>query len=280
VQTIKAKRKTYTPDDYAFLIKEFNVAMTEVPKLNPDRNKWDIEGDWSGTGIIHFVDAGYQGKFAAFADFDCRTIKLANYGQPAARISFFQKYIYWVLKETSLNQHEKEHWINTHLDAEYIELQILSDKCESGHYTGTKLSEVRGDIGERYHKIKDWQNVLDNLNGFEIAVSNYERRRQYCTMNYKFLQSDLTYANSDVHMLNPQKDRLGNITQLRYNIVFIDMEEILRPHPHQHKEIDKFLGSFILSTSPKRQQQLYAKPKQSLPDVEQVESPGSEVTQS
>ena len=270
MQTIKAKRKKYAPDDYAVLIRELNVAMTEVPKLTPNRDTWDIEGDWLGTGVIHFVDARYQNRFDTFADFDCRTIKLANHGKPATRISFFQKFIYWVLKETNLNQEEKERWINTEIDAEYIDLQILSDKCETNHYTGAKLSEMRGEIGQRYQGIKDWQHVLDNLDGFEIAVSNYARRRQYCTMNYKYLQRDLTYANTEVHMLNPQKDRLGFVSQLRYNIIFIDMEEITRPHPHQHKEIDKFLNSFGLSTNPKRQQQIYAKPKRSLPNVEQI----------
>jgi len=267
MQTIRPKRKTYDADTYTVLISELNIAMTEVPKLQPNRDTWDIEGDWSGTGTMHFVDGRYQSTFAPFADFDCRSIKLANYGQPAARISFFQKLRYWVLKESNLNDKEKRQWIDQYLDREFIDLQILQDKCDEGAYTGAKLSKIRGDMAGRHQELNTWQHVLDNLDEFEIAVSNYARRHHYCTMNYKYLTAGMTYANSDVHMLNPQKDREGNITQLRYNIVFIDMDEILRPHPHQHKEIDSFLNSFPLATM-YGSQQIYAKPKQILPDVD------------
>ena len=272
MQTIRPKRKTYPPDTYAVLIRELNQAMTEVPKLKPDRDSWDVEGDWSGTGTIHFVDSRYQPVFASFADFDCRTIKLTNYGQPAARISFFQKFRYWVLKESSLNEKEKHQWVSNYLDKEFIDLQILQDKCDQNTYTGAKLSQVRGEIAARYQQLDTWQAILDDLDSFELAVSNYERRHHYCTMNYKYLNSDLSYANSDVHLLNPQKDRGGNITQLRYNIVFIDMVEILRPHPHQHKEIDSFLGSFPVATTFGRQQ-LYAKPKDKVASPSPVSEP-------
>lgn len=273
MQTIKSKkRKTYPPHIYAVLSGELNQAMTGVPKLQPDRQNWDIEGDWSGTGIIHFVDSKYQPVFAQFVDFDCRTIKLANYGQPAARISFFQKFIYWVLKESSFNGDQKREWIGDYLDKEFIDLQILQDKCDDNAYTGAKLSQIRGEMAERNQQMANWQNVLENLDQFELAVSNYKRRRQYCTMNYKFLNPDLTYANSDVHMLNPQKDRDGNITQLRYNIIFIDLNEIVRPHPHQHKEIDKFLASFPLETT-FGPQELYAKRKPLLPNADQDVNP-------
>ena len=203
MQTIRPKRKTYPPDTYAVLIRELNQAMTEVPKIKPDRDTWDIEGDWSGTGTVHFVEGRYQSLFASFADFDCRTVKLTNYGQPAARISFFQKFRYWVIKESSLNAKEKEQWISNYLDKEYIELQILRDKCETNVYAGAKLSQIRGEMAARYEQLDTWQAVLDDLESFELAVSNYERRHHYCTMNYKYLKPDLTYANSDVHLLNP-----------------------------------------------------------------------------
>ena len=49
------------------------------------------------------------------------------------------------------------------------------------------------------------------------------------------------------------------------------MDEILRPHPHQHKEIDLFLGSFPLATT-FGNQQLYAKPKPALPDSEEAKA--------
>ena len=52
-----AKRIKYEPQIYADLLANLTQLMVEVPKLRPNRDEWDIEGDWAATGTIHFVDA-------------------------------------------------------------------------------------------------------------------------------------------------------------------------------------------------------------------------------
>ncbi|WP_375448433.1 hypothetical protein [uncultured Fibrella sp.] len=35
------------------------VCGPEVPKLRPDHDAWDIEGDWAAIGTIYFVDVAH-----------------------------------------------------------------------------------------------------------------------------------------------------------------------------------------------------------------------------
>ena len=89
--SIKTKRKQYDPETYKRLTAEFLQTIQTTPYLKPSRDEWDIEGDWSKTGTMHFIDKIYQNRFEPFHDFDCRTIKLVNYGQPAPRRSAGQR---------------------------------------------------------------------------------------------------------------------------------------------------------------------------------------------
>lgn len=258
MQTIRSKKTTVDPATYAVLIRELNQAMTAVPKLKPDRDTWDIEGDWSSAGTIHFVDASYQSVFTPYSDFDCKSIKLANYGRPACRISFFQKFRYWVLKEKSLNKEEKTKWITSYINKQHVDCQVLQQKSQA--LDGSSLTKAKMKLHAMYEQIDTWQRILDNIDEVELAISNYENRKHYCTMNYKYFTDDSTYQNRDEHMLSMQRDRSGNITQIRYNIVFVNVDDIHRPHPYQHKEVHKFLAAFPLSTQFGRQL-IYARPK-------------------
>jgi hypothetical protein len=219
--------------------------MKVVNKLQPDRNAWDIEGEWNGTGVIYFIDARDQSLFADYADFDCRTIKLVNYGRPATRLTFFKKHKYILFKNGDLTLQEKER-------------AIKLDKIEK--LSGAALSDERGQIGMMEQEIQTWREVLRNIDHYDFAVSNYRRDYQYVTLNYKYRSSEQEYANAQEHLLNPQRDGQGVITQQRFNLIFVDTREISREHPHQHKEIENFLNNFTLVTQTGKQQ-LYARPK-------------------
>ncbi|GAB3562562.1 hypothetical protein GCM10027578_04940 [Spirosoma luteolum] len=252
------KRKTYEPAKYARLLGELTKLMNVVNKLQPDRNTWDIEGDWNGTGVIYFVDSRDQSLFADYAHFDCRSIKLVNFGQPATRLTFFKKHKYILLKNNDLSRDDKVVRITNYVNELIVKRAIRLDNVEK--LTGSALSDERGTIGMMEQEIKTWQEILRNVDQYDFAVSNYRRDYQYVTLNYKYRVTEEQYANTQEHLLNPQRDNQGMITQQRYNIIFVELRDINREHPHQHKEIENFLNNFTVFTQTGKQQ-LYARPK-------------------
>ena len=60
-------------------------------------------------------------------------------------------------------------------------------------------------------------------------------------------------ANETVHLLKNQYEKAPSkssrqVTQLRYNIIFIDLESITQPDPYQNKMIDNYLALFPIQT--------------------------------
>jgi hypothetical protein len=250
------KRKTYPAPEYARLLGLLNRAMENVDKLHPDRNRWDVEGDWNSTGVIYFLDSRLQTLFADFEQFDCRSIKLVNYGKPAVRLTFFRKHKYWLLRNADLNREDKQLRVMNYINELVVKAEIMTDRLDA--LPGFKQSEQREKVGGMREEIRAWQQVLEQIDDFELAVSNYRRDYQYVTLNYKYRLETGEYANGQEHLLNPQRDNQGVVTQPRYNLIFVDVREIEREHPHQHKEIENYLNNFSLMTQSGKQQ-LYAR---------------------
>lgn len=257
-QPAHATRKHYAPLRYAELLNELTTIMDQVPKLRPDRDAWDIEGDWAATGVIYFVDAVHQSLFESVRDFDCRTIKLVNLDRPAARITFYRKHRYWLLRDKDTPIEEKEARIQAYIDELSTKTQALQAKLPG--LSPAKQAETKGSIGQYYQQIDLWQEILDNPQAYDIALSNYSRQHFYVTVNYKYRLPSGDYANAQEHLLNTQRDRLGNITQVRYNVLFVDPIEILREHPYQNREIEGYLNGFPIQSQGGRHT-IYARPR-------------------
>lgn len=240
------KRKHYDQQTYARLLEQFTRLMEDVPKLRPDRDAWDIEGDWASTGIIHFVDAVYQPYFETIRDFDCRTIKMVNLDRPAVRITFYRKHRYFLWKDKDLPADQKTEQIKQYIDSLITKAQLLESKLDG--MNAMKLSEAKGKIGLYWEQIRIWEEILENPSRYEMAVSNYSRQHLYVTANYKYRLPSGDYANAQEHLLNTQRDMLGNITQVRYNIFFVDSVEILRDHPYQNREVEGYLDNFTIKS--------------------------------
>lgn len=243
----QAKRKRYDAVYYATELNELTKIMNQVPKLRADREGWDIEGDWADTGTIFFVDSIYQPYFTRFIDFDCRSIKIVNYGRPAVRMSFFKEHKFWVLKNKDLPKDEKIARIQLYLNDLGNKIDRQFSKLHK--LTGSQLTQAKADIALWQSELTAWNEIMNNADFIEMAISNYERVHKYVTLNYKFiLNEEGDFANAQEHMLNPQKDRTGTINQPRYNIIFVDTNHIRRDHPYQSKQIDKYLGGFGLKS--------------------------------
>lgn len=250
-QPSHAKRKHYDQQTYARLLAELTQLMEEVPKLRPDRDAWDIEGDWAATGIICFVDAIHQPLFETVRGFDCRTIKLVNMDRSAVRITFYRKHRYWLLKDKDLPIDQKIEQIQAHINELTVKAQILESKLDK--MIPQKQAEAKGQIGMYWEQVNTWRAILDSPTQYEIAISNYSRQHFYVTINYKYRLPSGDFANEQEHLLNTQRDRLGNITQVRYNIVFVDTSEILRDHPYQNREVEGYLNNFPIKSEAGRQ---------------------------
>jgi hypothetical protein len=116
-----------------------------------------------------------------------------------------------------------------------------------------KMVEEKGQVGFYWEQINVWREILASPEKYEIAISNYSRQHFYITINYKYTLPSGDFANEQEHLLNTQRDRLGNITQVRYNIVFIDPVEILRDHPYQNREVEGYLNNFPIKSEAGRQ---------------------------
>ncbi|PRY23497.1 hypothetical protein CLV58_14118 [Spirosoma oryzae] len=250
----KARRKHYPPDVYARLTIELTNLLDETPHLFVDRDNWDIEGEWNDAGTIHFIDASYMDRFAQYVPFDCRTIKLINYGEPAVRITFYQKHRYWLVKDADIPIEEKKLHLTDYINSLIVKTEMLNDKARLSQ--GEKRSNLLSVIALMHEQINTWKPVLENIDMYEVALSNYGRMHFYTQINYKYWVSheDATLANRQEHLLNPQRDRNGNINEMRHNVVFIDSVDIQRQHAYQNKEIDKYLARFDMITDHGRSQ--------------------------
>lgn len=241
-QTGHTKRKRYDERTYARLLEQLTGIMQDVPKLRPDRDAWDVEGDWAATGVIYFVDAHYQPLFESLRDFDCRTIKLVNMDRPAVRLTFYRKHRYKLVRDKDLSPEEKTAQIQSYINGLAETVYALQSRIDS------QRAEVKNQISHCRQQIEQWRAILAEPKRYEIALSNYNRQHFYVTVNYKYRLADGSYDNEQEHLLNTQRDRLGNITQVRYNILFIDTSEILREHPYQNREIENYLNGFPIQS--------------------------------
>lgn len=270
--------KKLTPRDYAKRVAELEQLINDCSKLTPDRTRWDLDGSWEGV-TVHFVDAQQRARFELWRDFDCKTIKLVNYDTPAVRIAFFAKHKYWVLKDEDIIEEEKRQRLIQLIDS--IELRKARLEYELHHATppaltlfgkedssdkkmGLSTTRIKQLIEELNEEKKGWYTILNDLNNYELAFSTYRRGYTYLYIHWKYKLPNGVYDRANEHLLNNKRDKLGTIIQSKQNIVFVDTEEIFRPHPFQNKEVELFLKKFPIRSS------------QAVPDVYARKRPDSD----
>ncbi len=270
--------KKLTLRDYAQKVAELEQLINDCSKLTPDRTRWDLDGSWEGV-TVHFVDAQQRAKFELWRDFDCKTIKLVNYDTPAVRIAFFAKHKYWVLKDEDIIEDEKRQRLIQLIDS--IELRKARLESELHHSNppaltlfgnedttdrkiGVSATRINQLLDELTEEKKGWYTILNNLSSYELAFSTYRRGYTYLYIHWKYKLPNGEYDRANEHLLNNKRDKLGTITQPKQNIVFVDTEEIFRPHPFQNKEVELFLKKFPIRSS------------QAVPDVYARKRPDSD----
>lgn len=256
------KKKTkFTDKEYDYLLTGLLNEIGKTPKLKPDREDWDIEGNWQECGDIHFIDRKYMAEFALWRDFGCKTVKLINYGRPAVRMSFFSKHKYWLKKPHDLTDEERDEYITDYLNNLSLGIIQLQNRLDTT--PPLVQAETRQRIYVTQQEVEAWQQIQEQSSQYELAVSTYQRGYAYLYVSYKYLLPTGEYDNASEHLLHHIRDRVGKITQSKQNVIFVDMAEIHRVHPQQNKEIENYLNRFPLkSTSGPKW--LYARPRTEL----------------
>jgi hypothetical protein len=212
------KKKTkFTDNEYEFLLSGLLTELDKTPTLIPDRNQWDIEGSWQECGDIHFVDSRYMTQFALWRDFGCKTVKLINYGKPAVRMSFFSKHKYWLKKPHDLTQEEREEYIKDYINSLLLSINQLQTKIS--HQPPVTQLDTRKRIEASRREIDAWRVVQTQSQNYELAISTYQRGYAYLYVSYKYVLPNGDYDNASEHLLHHTRDRVGNITQKKQNII-------------------------------------------------------------
>lgn len=252
-----------TPQEHTLKTTELQQILDDCPKLTADRTRWDLDGSWEGV-TVHFIDSRERPTFAPWRDFTCKTVKLVNYDTPAVRIAFFPKHKYWVMRDDDLTSKDKRerllHLIGsielrigrleTQLDhTDPPPLTLFSHETAPDRQLTSSSARIQQLMNELYEEKKTWLAILDDMASYELAVSTYRRGYTYLYIHWKYHLPNGKFDRSNEHLLNNKRDKLGNINQVKHNVVFIDTEEIFRPHPYQSKEVELFLKRFPIRSS-------------------------------
>lgn len=253
------KKKTkFSDKEYEFLLTGLLNELAKTAKLKPDRENWDIEGSWHDCGDIHFVDSRYMPEFALWRDFGCKTVKLINYGRAAVKMSFYSKHKYWLKKPHDLTNEERDTYITDHLNT--LSQSVILSQAKIDQQSPLMQAETRQRIDATLKEIDTWQLIQIKSQQYELAVSTYQRGYAYLYISYKFVLPNGDYDNVSEHLLHHTRDRIGNITQQKHNIIFVNMAEINRVHPQQNKEIESYLNHFPYRSA-SGAIRLYARPR-------------------
>lgn len=280
---VKKMAKKLTPRDYAQRVAKLEDLINTCSKLTPDRTRWDLDGSWTGV-TVHFIDARERILFEPWRDFECKTIKLVNYDTPAVRIAFFAKHKYWVLKDNDLTENDKRQRLLQLIDSIDLRRTRLDNELDhsdpppltlfgkedipSGQRSSLSAARAKQLIEELKEEKKTWLAILDNLSNYEFAFSTYRRGYTYLYIHWKYKLPNGEYDRANEHLLNNKRDKLDNITLIKQNVVFVDAEEIFRPHPFQNKEVELFLKKFPIRSS-QAVPDVYARKRPDLDNLEQ-----------
>lgn len=198
---------------------------------------------------IHFIASERMKDFEPFKASDIRTLKLVNYGNPAVEVYFYLKHKYFVDKKQTkesiygiLQAYQN--------DLEQQQQAILLSMKRA--YATLPMNEMKG-LVDVYMTEMDvlnkqaayWSEMKERLEDMEYIVSNYEHNFQYYELGYKYWDAELLeYVIYNSHMVKNQTNRIGQVTQERHNIIFVDEKAIAVPIPNQHKVVEKFLATF------------------------------------
>lgn len=218
------------------LVKSLTPTILEVGKHNVNEIPNHLK--------IIFIEKEFMPLFAPMADDDIRSCKIVNFGKPAVELSFFTKHKYYLKKKVNLA------YIRDYLGMQLNEL--IEKKDEIVLLIPLEMEKenrelLKEQLDSYIQQIEELKNIIDNLEQYDFAISNYEMGYLYTELSYKYQATDGNYDNENSHIIK------NNELEERINVIFIDEQAIQKPIANQQKKIDAYLATFpIQFTEPSK----------------------------
>jgi len=238
--------------------------IDSIPPLTVNKPEpWDISGPQ------HFLKEGYRirylpaqamASFEPFTDYTFEKVKLINYDQPAVKLSFYDKHKYWLKKSAQIGFLERTSEINRYIALLTNQRDKLTQRqLDIISPAGEQL--VKQQLLDLEAELEQWLLILDNPEAYELIISTYYSEYRYWYVSWKYHLDEINFNNGTSHLLSPIRDRSGQITDTKLNVIFIDTDAILLTHDHQHKQITDYLAGFPIRSHDLKGQ-LFARPIQ------------------
>ena len=221
---------------------------TIPPLLVNKPEPWDINGPQHllKEGYrIRYLPAQVMSSFEQFADYTFEKVKLVNYQQPAVKLSFYDKHKYWLTKSAQISYLERTSEINRYIALLINQRDKLSLR-QLDLISSVGEQRVRQQLVDLATELNQWILIRDNPEAYELVISTYYSEYRYWYVSWKFHTDEISFSNGTSHLLSPIRDRSGQITDTKLNIIFIDTQAILLTHDHQHKQIANYLAGFSI----------------------------------
>jgi len=222
-----ATRKFYDSDEYHEKTRQLEeILFSQATRLTLPADEFNIQG--KADEPQEFISKREMSLFAPLADFDCRTIKLVNYGRPAISLAYFTKHKYYVDKKLHPDQ------------IRAILFQQIQDARAS--YNSEDVAEELKET--LLQQIDHYQDVYNHMERYQFALSNYYRFYRYSYVSFRYVQHGLIKsANSHLIKHTIDKDS-GEILIERTNIIFVDEIALVKQATYANKEVVDFLNTF------------------------------------
>lgn len=223
-------RKLYDPQEYKQRSLELAQTLHKCDRLELSDPVYQRFGQPGELVDIAYLDHRHMSAFAELADFDCRHIKLVNFGRAAIQLSFFQKHKYFIDKKPK--RPEVEGALNAHLET-LVEQHDESDSTEAKQHLSSQITKYR--------------TVLKRLDAYQFAFSNYSRYYTYDYVMYRYFVQKTQFRaidSANAHLIKHTTNRDGQITVERTNVIFVDAEALRKRHSYDNKRAESFLAGF------------------------------------
>ncbi len=219
----------------------------QYPPLIPD-SSWDIHGPFDKVeGFLFFMRLDSLPAFAPMLEADHIAFKLVNPTDPAYKLSFFQKHSYFIKRPEALSTEQVEEYMTNYLNKLTYQIDILTRaRKRKKELTISDTQRLAAYDQQR----TDFTRYLQQIDRYEVVISNYFNGYTYYRVSYKVVLPDGTFTNRLGHLRKHQTDSLGIISEYRYNFIFVDPDEIVQKHFHQHKVNEAYLNGFPFASLP------------------------------
>ena len=158
-----------------------------------------------------------------------KNLKLVNFDKPAISLSFYSKHKY------SIQRDAPQADVELHLRNYRNELLDRSLVQQLNNVEHQELKQVDQLL----------RTIRDQPGTYQACFSNYYHYYYYwyCTYRYYDDLANQKTSTSSEHLLK-HTERPGHEVHQRLNIIFIDMEQIVKPVANDHKQIDRELDTY------------------------------------